>query len=118
MNIALPSHHTLDEVVELVISFGRERTPAAVTARALIEKSGLTEDDAALAMDRVHGGVVRASSGNVVNGPDKSKDPLAWTSFQLAMRDPSIIAVLYPQYAIRRDERADGERKPWWRFWR
>lgn len=118
MNIALPPQHALGEVVELVISSGRAKTPAAATQRALIETFGLTADDAALAWDRVHGGIVRAATGNVANRPDRSKDPLAWTSFQLASGDPSIIAALYPQYATRADAQPDSERKPWWRFWR
>ena len=118
MNIALPSQHTLGAVVELVISFGRARTTAVAPQRALVETFGLTEDDAALAWDRVHGGIVRAATGNVANRPDKSKDPLAWSSFQLAVRDPSIIAALYPQYASREDALPAGERKPRWRLWR
>ena len=43
---------------------------------------GLTEDDGDLAIDRVQGGVVRAITCNSVNCPEKSKDPLAWYSFQ------------------------------------
>ena len=42
MNIALPSHHALDEAVELAVSFGRARTPTGITERALIETSGFT----------------------------------------------------------------------------
>ncbi len=112
MNIAMPSHHTLGAVVELVISFGRAHTPAAATQRALVETFGLTDDDAALAWDRVHGGIVRAATGNVANRPDKSKDPLAWTSFQLATGDPSIIAALYPQYANRAGALSDADPVP------
>jgi len=52
MNIALASHHTLDAVVDLVISSGRAHTPVATTQRALIETFGLTDGDAALAWDR------------------------------------------------------------------
>jgi hypothetical protein len=118
MNIALASHHTLGAVVDLVISSGRAHTPVATMQRALIETFGLTDDDAALAWDRVHGGIVRAATGNVANRPDKSKDPLAWTSFQLATEDRTIIAALYPQYANPTRTLSDSERKPRWRFWR
>jgi len=118
MNIALPPPHTLGAVAELVISHGRAQAPTAATQRALIETFGLAADDAALAWDRVHGGIVRAATGNVANRPDKSKDPLAWASFQLATADPTIIASLYPQHANRADSLPDTERNAWWRFWR
>ena len=51
----------------------------------LTERFALSFDDARLAMDRVAGGVVRAESGNPANEPDRVKDPLAWTSYQLAL---------------------------------
>jgi hypothetical protein len=54
----------------------------------LTERYGLPFDDARLAMDRVMGGVIRASSGNPANGPDPVKDPLAWMSYQLELGLP------------------------------
>lgn len=49
----------------------------------LTERYALPFDDARLAIDRVRGGVVRASSGSPANQPDKSNDPLAWVSYRL-----------------------------------
>ena len=66
---------------------------------ALVETIGLSQDDAALAWDRVHGGIVRASTGNEANCPSKDKDPLAWLSFHKATADNSIIAAVYPKFA-------------------
>jgi len=54
----------------------------------LTERYGLPFDDARLAMDRVRGGGVRASSGNPANAPDKIKDPLAWISYRLELGLP------------------------------
>lgn len=54
----------------------------------LTERFGLPFDDARLAMDRVMGGAVRASSGNPANEPDSRKDPLAWMSYRLALGLP------------------------------
>ena len=46
------------------------------------DEFGLSEEDTALALDRIQGGIVRAITGNPKNKPDKKKDPLAWYSFQ------------------------------------
>ncbi|WIM94643.1 hypothetical protein ACTOB_006684 [Actinoplanes oblitus] len=54
----------------------------------LTERFALPFDDARLAMDRVMGGVVRASSGRPENEPDRVKDPLAWTSYRLELGLP------------------------------
>ncbi|WP_431878936.1 hypothetical protein [Micromonospora marina] len=51
----------------------------------LTERFALPFDDARLAMDRVRGGVVRAASGNPANQPDPVTDPVAWTSYRLAL---------------------------------
>lgn len=54
----------------------------------LTERFALPFDDARLAMDRVGGGAVRASSGNPANEPDSRKDPLAWLSYRLELGLP------------------------------
>ncbi|WP_433796570.1 hypothetical protein [Actinoplanes sp. CA-252034] len=54
----------------------------------LTERFALSFDDARLALDRVQGGVVRASSGNPANEPDPVKDPLAWMSYRLELGLP------------------------------
>lgn len=99
MNIALPAERTLDEVVSIVISMSMGKSEQDETEDALIGTIGLSRDDAALAWDRVHGGIVRASTGNEANCPSKDKDPLAWLSFHRAIADNAIIVAIYPQYA-------------------
>lgn len=54
----------------------------------LTERFALPFDDARLVMDRVQGGVVRASSRNPANEPDATRDPVAWTSYRLALGLP------------------------------
>ncbi|MCY0912471.1 hypothetical protein [Massilia antarctica] len=99
MNIELPEHQTLDNVVALVISMGMQGADYNLVQLSLVENLGLSTDDAALAWDRVHGGIVRAATQQSGNCPNRSKDPLAWLGFQHASQDASIIASLYPQYA-------------------
>ncbi|MFZ6721788.1 hypothetical protein [Undibacterium sp. Ji49W] len=131
MNIVLLERKSLEEVVALVISMGMQSADYELVQKALIEDLGLSSEDAALAWDRVHGGIVRASTGRNDNCPDKTKDPLAWLSFQKASDDISIISSLYPQYAkpvVEKPRYAKPvinklqypnqiDRKPWWKFW-
>ncbi|MFI7543437.1 hypothetical protein [Actinoplanes sp. NPDC049599] len=51
----------------------------------LTERYALPFDDARLAMDRVSGGVVRATTGNPANAPDQGTDLLAWISYRLEL---------------------------------
>ncbi|MGC3968485.1 MAG: hypothetical protein QM775_14240 [Pirellulales bacterium] len=68
------------------------------TEQLLIAEFQLSPYDAALVRDRTFGGIVRAATGNEVNCPDRTKDPIAWQSFQNAILDPGIIARIYPQF--------------------
>ena len=56
------------------------------------------EDDAEFALDRVLGGIVRAATGNPANCPDRTKDPVAWVSYQRAVLQPAIIRAIRPEY--------------------
>jgi hypothetical protein len=122
LNIELPPGRTIDEIVELVLSDWRRRVPTDETVQALVE-IGLDEEDGVLAWDRVHGGVVRAATRIPENCPSRSKDPFAWTSFQRATSDPSIVADLCPEDAAARPEPQPApapeppSRRRWWRFW-
>ena len=122
MNIALPEHRSLEEVIALVISMARSGADRDDIEVSLVEEIGLSPYDAALAWDRVHGGIVRASTQRLDNRPDRADDPLAWLSFEYARRDPSIIAAIYPKYAeaAGSKSRASGQTataRPWWKFW-
>ncbi len=99
MNIQIAPDRTLDQLVDIVLQAAMRQDDSATTIAALIRDFGLSEEDAALALDRACGGVVRAATGNPQNCPNQQKDPVAWLSFQRCLREPTIIGAIYPQYA-------------------
>jgi uncharacterized protein YndB with AHSA1/START domain len=98
MRVALPPGKTVDDVVDRILGSDPTRDPDELEA-ALSEEFDLSEENAALARDRAMGGVVRAATGNVENRPDRVKDPIAWTSFERAWSDRTIVARHFPKYA-------------------
>lgn len=108
LNITVDADHNLDEVVEYVFQSVIRHDTGAVITRHLCEKFALSPADAELALDRTHGGVVRAATGRTDNCPVKEKDPVAWISFQKCLKNPNLIAAIRPEYA-------KPVRKPWWR---
>lgn len=110
MNVDVPTDRTIDEVVDFVIHAALSRVPDAQIESDLRTTFGFSPEDAALARDRVFGGIVRAATRNPANRPSRKKDPLAWESFGRAMSDAAIVASLYPQFVL-------PARKPWWRRW-
>jgi|GEM_PF-4752668 len=63
-------------------------TPRRELLDTLTERFALSFDDARLVLDRVPGGATRASSSNPTNEPNATKDPVAWTSYRLALGLP------------------------------
>jgi hypothetical protein len=98
MTFSLPPGVTEDQIVTCVLDAALEQTPDSVTETRLRDTFGLDEQSAALARDRVYGGVLRAATGNIGNCPIRTNDPLAWLSFQRATKDPSLVAKVYPQF--------------------
>ncbi|MBO2008424.1 hypothetical protein [Hymenobacter negativus] len=88
----------MESIADFVIQQALQGTPDDENESKLISAFGFSLDDAALVRDRVFGGVMRAATGNEVNRPDGQKDPFAYTSFELALQNPSIIAGIYPQF--------------------
>src|SRR5262245_6398349 len=76
---------TPEHVVDFVLAANERGQDHAALVAALATEFGLSADDAALAVDRVGGGFVRAMTGNRHNCPDRAKDPIAWASFQQAV---------------------------------
>lgn len=99
MNIPLPPGRTEHDVVSLVLTLALNGVADEAIESELQGAFALSPDDAALARDRVFGGIVRGATRNPENRTDPQKDPLAWISFQRAIDDPTIVARLYPQYA-------------------
>jgi|SRR5580765_1164444 hypothetical protein len=101
MTIVVPNGRSLDDIVDCVLQAKiRQETPSN-TVHHLIAEFGLTQSDAELALDRTYGGVVRAATGRLDNSPQKEKDPMAWTSFQRCLKQPELVAAIYPQFARR-----------------
>jgi len=83
MSIVLSSGKTNEELANFLLKKLEVHCSYESMLSEIITLFGANEDDADLAIDRVQGGIVRALTGNPVNEPDKSKDPLAWHSFQV-----------------------------------
>jgi hypothetical protein len=88
---------TLEGLVDFVIDQQLAKVSADSTVQALARRF-VIEDDAVFALDRVLGGIVRAATGNPANCPDRTKDPVAWVSYQRALRQPEIIRAIRPEY--------------------
>ena len=99
MSIAIPGGQTVGQLVDRTLALLLSGAPRRDAVGALVAEFGLPEADAELAVDRTLGGVVRAATRNEANRPDRTKDPVAWESFQRAASDRSIIARLRPEYA-------------------
>jgi hypothetical protein len=97
LSVPLPSGQTVDELVDHVIRGLLRHTDEDALARELVTRFNLSSDDAWLVLDRTRGGIVRAATLYPGNRPPRDKDPVAWTSFQRATEDPSVIAALHPQ---------------------
>lgn len=108
MTIVVPTGRSLDELVDYVLQSTIRRETQTKMIQYLTEEFGLTQGDAALALDRTYGGVVRAATGQRKNCPAKEKDPLAWLSFHRCLKQPELIGAIYPQFA-------KPTRRSWWR---
>src|SRR3990172_248154 len=115
MTVPLPPGSTIQELVEFVVQRALKGVPDIQTERDLVQSFNMSQENAWLLRDRVFGGIVRAASKNPYNKPDRSKDPIALASFELASREPSMIASIYPQLA---STTLGTVRRPWWQFWK
>ena len=81
VKIALPKSESVEPLVERVLNELSEGEVPESICQQLVNDFELSAEDAALALDRVCGGVVRAATGRLENRPSKKKDPMAWASF-------------------------------------
>jgi hypothetical protein len=110
VKIALPKKQSVEAIVGFVLqALAGGEQPAAV-AKKLVADFHLSAGDAALAIDRVCGGVVRAATGHKDSRPDKKNDPMAWISFERCLETPELVPAIYPKFEA-------PKRKPWWRRW-
>lgn len=111
VKIALPKRQSVAAIVDFVLqALAEGEQPAAVTKK-LVASFELSSEDAALALDRVCGGVVRAATGRKDSRPSKKNDPMAWISFERCLKTPELVPAVYPQFEA-------PKRKPWWSRWR
>jgi hypothetical protein len=120
MRIDIPPPRTVEELVEFVLLAEAERTPPEATMAALVLEFGLSEEDADLAWDRTLGGKVRAGTTNPANEPDRTKDPVAWTSYHRCRRSPVPTRAVTrgTSHAAEAPPTASSANRPWWAFWR
>src|SRR5579884_2869619 len=85
MSVRLARGETTRALVEYLRTAETQGTTRSEMLTVLTERFALSFDDARLAMDRTVGGFVRAASGNPANEPDRGKDPVAWTAYQIAL---------------------------------
>lgn len=90
MTIVLGSG-TIVELVDVIIDARIAGIDPERTLITIQERFRVSPDDAALAIDRTYGGIVRAKTKNPVNCPDQRKDPIAFESYERARRDSTLI---------------------------
>jgi hypothetical protein len=83
LSVRLARGTTFVELVRYINDAKETGKPWREVLGVLTSRFALSFDDARLAVDRVGGGAVRALSANPANEPDQTKDPVAWTSYQL-----------------------------------
>ncbi len=99
LSIPMPDGRTVADLVDVTVPLLLTSASEDEVHRVLEARFGLSAEDAEFACERTGGGLVRAATRNPQNCPDADQDPVAWESFQRGMRDPSLIARIYPQFA-------------------
>jgi hypothetical protein len=95
MNIALPPGISYEQIVNFVLQCYNADDPYPTALSELQKRFGVSADDAALAWDRVQGGVVRAMSRNPINRPQQDKDPMARLSYDKALADKRLASQVW-----------------------
>ena len=93
--VHLPEGWTTEQLVDLVLEAVRRHVPSEEIVSQLVA-AGFSEADTHVAIARTLGGVVRARARDPRQAPSRWKDPIAWTSYRLALRDPALAAALDP----------------------
>ena len=82
MSVQLPSGRTVEELVEFILAANQDGRQHEALIAKLGSEFGLSNEDAGVSVDRVGGGIVRASTASGANCPNGVKDPTAGASFQ------------------------------------
>jgi len=94
MSVQMPPGWNVERVVDFVLAAKERDAPYEEVVPALMA-SGFSEDEALRAIDRTLGGLVRARFEGARNEPSKTKDPIAWTSYQRGVRQPALVATAF-----------------------
>jgi hypothetical protein len=84
LSIRVAPDCTLDELVDAILAGEAAQEPHSALLETLTRRFALSYPDARLALDRVEGGRVRASTSTPENMPDPGKDPVAFIAYQRA----------------------------------
>lgn len=123
LSVPLPIGTSVEEVTQFVIDESRSKKSWNKISNSLVSIYDVSSEDADLILDRVHGGISRASTNLSENKPDALKDPFAFSSYNMAMNNKELIAFFYPdrvkksevQTEIRQEQQ---DIRPWWKFWK
>ena len=85
MSIALPSGRDVADVVNYTLAASARGVSGLELETAVAREFSLSAEDSALAVDRVFGGITRATTLNEANRPDPVKDPIAFESYRHAL---------------------------------
>jgi hypothetical protein len=110
VKIALPRSESVEAIVDYVLEALRRGDSPPLILDRLVTDFDLSSEDAALAIDRVCGGVVRAATGSRNSRPSKKNDPMAWISFERCLKTPELVPAIYPKFEA-------PNLKRWWRRW-
>ena len=87
MNVEIGNGRSVGELAESIMKALLDRTSPVEILGRIRRDFALSEDDAELAFDRAQGGIVRAVTGNAVNRPSRTKDPIAYHTFEAVWKD-------------------------------
>jgi hypothetical protein len=120
MSVPLPENTSVDEITKFVINKSIAGESWDEIENNLVLSYGLDQNDIALIIDRVLGGITRVASGHSGNRPNPESDPFAFSSFTMAIKNRDIITFFHPDkkndLKTFEDEKVDND-KPWWKFW-
>ncbi len=101
MTISIRNGQSHEQVANWLLSSFESGKRFESVLEELVEKFGVSESDADLALDRARGGIVRAVTGNPNNAPSREKDPIAFHTFEAAWQT-------FPRSGFFRQKRKPG----------
>ncbi|MFI5728799.1 hypothetical protein ACIA49_01685 [Kribbella sp. NPDC051587] len=85
LSIELPEGRDVADLVNYTLATNEQGVSEDELAAAVAREFSLSAEDASLAVDRVFGGITRATTLNDANRPDPVKDPIAFESYRQSL---------------------------------